>query len=90
MKKAVIVAFDNFTDIDIFLSWDLLNRVKFRDKEFQVKIVGTKKSHRSVCEIDLATHGLIEESMMLTLCSLAAGLAHELRSKTILFLNVLN
>ena len=61
MKKAVIVAFDNFTDIDIFLSWDLLNRVKFRDKEFQVKIVGTKKSHRSVCGIDLATHGLIEE-----------------------------
>ena len=28
MKKAVIVTFDNFTDIDIFLAWDLLNRVK--------------------------------------------------------------
>jgi hypothetical protein len=39
MKKAVIVAFDKFIDIDIFLAWDLLNRVKFRDKEFQVKIV---------------------------------------------------
>jgi hypothetical protein len=41
MKKAVIVAFDKFTDIDIFLAWDLLNRVKFRDREFQIKIVGT-------------------------------------------------
>ena len=61
MKKAVIVAFDKFTDIDIFLAWDLLNRVKLRDKEFQVKIVGTENSHRSVCGIDLKTHGLIEE-----------------------------
>lgn len=61
MKKAVIVAFDKFTDIDIFLAWDLLNRVKFRDKAFQVKIVGTEATHRSVCGLDQATHGLIEE-----------------------------
>ena len=61
MKKAVIVTFDNFTDIDIFLAWDLLNRIKFKDKQFQVKIVGTKNSHKSVCGIDLTTHGFIEE-----------------------------
>lgn len=61
MKKAVIVAFDNFTDIDIFLAWDLLNRVKHRDKDFEVKIVGTKTSHRSIRGLDVTTHGLIEE-----------------------------
>nr|AIA12739.1 Putative amidotransferase [uncultured bacterium] len=61
MKKAVIVTFDKFTDIDIFLAWDLLNRVKFRDKDFQVKIVGTGVSHKSVCGLDLATHGFVEE-----------------------------
>ncbi|RIA08880.1 DJ-1/PfpI family protein [Flavobacteriaceae bacterium MAR_2010_72] len=61
MKKAVIVIFDKFTDVDVFLPWDLLNRVKFIDKEFQVKIVGSEKSHKSVCGIELATHGLIEE-----------------------------
>jgi transcriptional regulator GlxA family with amidase domain len=61
MKKAVIVAFDKFTDIDIFLPWDLLNRVKFRDKNFQVKIIGTAATHQSVCGIDLAMHGPIEE-----------------------------
>jgi transcriptional regulator GlxA family with amidase domain len=61
MKKAVIVAFDKFTDIDIFLAWDLLNRVKFRDKNFQVKIVGTNEVHKSVCGIELKTQGLIEE-----------------------------
>ena len=61
MKKAVIVAFDKFTDIDVFLAWDLLNRIKHRDNTFQVKIVGTAHSHTSVCGIDLVTHGLIEE-----------------------------
>jgi len=61
MKKAVIVAFDHFTDIDIFLPWDLLNRVKHRDRDFQVKIVGTKASHKSARGLELATHGLIEE-----------------------------
>jgi transcriptional regulator GlxA family with amidase domain len=61
MKKATIVTFDKFTDIDIYLAWDLLNRVKFRDKEFQVKIVGTDTHHKSVCGLDVATHGLIEE-----------------------------
>lgn len=61
MKKAVIVVFDKFTDVDIFLPWDLLNRVKFRDKEFQVKIVGTQASHKSACGLDIPTHGLIEE-----------------------------
>jgi len=60
-KKAVIVAFDKFTDIDIFLAWDLLNRVKFRDKELQIKIVGTAASHKSICGLDATTHGLIEE-----------------------------
>jgi transcriptional regulator GlxA family with amidase domain len=61
MKKAVLVAFDNFTDIDVFLAWDLLNRVKFFGKEIQVKIVGTQTTHLSVSGFELKTHGLIEE-----------------------------
>ena len=61
MKKAVLVTFDKFTDIDLFLAWDLLNRVKLRDKDFQIKIVGTEASHKSVRGLDVATHGPIEE-----------------------------
>ncbi|TMI84966.1 MAG: thiamine biosynthesis protein ThiJ [Bacteroidetes bacterium] len=74
MKKAVIVAFDNFTDIDIFLAWDLLNRVKHRDKEFQVKIVGTKTSHRSIRGLDITTHGFIEESNEADLVFFGSGI----------------
>jgi transcriptional regulator GlxA family with amidase domain len=61
MKKATLVTFDKFTDIDLFLAWDLLNRVKLRDKDFQIKIVGTEASHKSVRGLDVATHGFIEE-----------------------------
>ncbi|MGZ3767260.1 MAG: DJ-1/PfpI family protein [Mucilaginibacter sp.] len=59
--NVVIVAFDKFTDIDVFLPWDLLNRVKFRHKDWTVKIVGNKPVHRSVCGIELPMHGDIAE-----------------------------
>lgn len=59
--KAVIVAFDRFTDVDVFLPWDLLNRVRFRDKGFTVKIVGPSAKHRSVCGLELPMHGELEE-----------------------------
>jgi transcriptional regulator GlxA family with amidase domain len=59
--KAVIVAFDRFTDVDVFLPWDLLNRVRFRDKEFSVRIVGSSAKHKSVCGLELPMHGGIEE-----------------------------
>lgn len=53
MKLATIIAFDNFTDIDVFLTWDLLNRVKEKHKDFEVKIIGTSDSHISACGIVL-------------------------------------
>jgi transcriptional regulator GlxA family with amidase domain len=73
MKKAVIVVFDKFTDVDVFLPWDLLNRVRFRDKSFQVKIVGTKDIHTSVCGIELKTHGKINECNDADLVFFASG-----------------
>lgn len=61
MKIAIIV-FDNFTDIDIFLPWDLFNRAKFRNKQVEVKFLGTKEVHLSACKLELKTHGFIEEA----------------------------
>ncbi len=49
MKQIAIVIFDDFTDIDLFLMWDILNRNKI---DWQIKILGTKEQHRS-------THGLL-------------------------------
>jgi transcriptional regulator GlxA family with amidase domain len=61
MKTVTIVAFNKFTDIDVFLAWDLFNRVRLRNKEWQVKIVGTAPKHLSVCGINLDMQGTIED-----------------------------
>lgn len=87
MKKAVIVAFDRFTDIDVFLPWDLLNRVRLRHKDFQVKIVGTSDSHRSVCGIELAMQGQIEECADADLVFFASGSGARALYKDAAYLN---
>ena len=87
MKKATIVAFDRFTDIDIFLAWDLLNRVKLRDKSFEVKIVGTEASHKSIRGLDVATHGPIEECNDADLVFFGSGVETRTLSKNKAYLD---
>jgi transcriptional regulator GlxA family with amidase domain len=55
-----IVIFDEFTDVDLFLMWDLLNRVRVPD--WDVRIIGEKSHHISVTGLTTATHGRIEEA----------------------------
>jgi transcriptional regulator GlxA family with amidase domain len=73
MKTITIVAFDKFTDIDVFLAWDLFNRVKLKTKEWSVKIVGTHQKHTSVTGIQLETHGAIEECNTADVVFFASG-----------------
>lgn len=54
MKKIAIVIFDDFTDIDLFLMWDILGRNKI---DWQVQILGTKEQHRSTHGLLISTHG---------------------------------
>lgn len=58
--KLSIVIFDNFTDIDLWLMWDLLNRVRIDG--WSVRIVGEKESHISATGIPVPTHGRVEEA----------------------------
>lgn len=59
MKKIVIVIFDHFTDLDLFLMWDILGRNK---TDWQVKILGTKEAHQSANGLLIKTHGYISEA----------------------------
>ncbi|MCS5712903.1 MAG: DJ-1/PfpI family protein [Candidatus Berkiella sp.] len=59
MKKIAIVIFDHFTDIDLFLMWDILCRNK---TDWQVKILGTKEQHQSTHGLLVTTHGNIMEA----------------------------
>lgn len=58
--KIAIVIFDKFTDIDLFLMWDLLNRVRVAG--WEVKILGARDVHLSATNIEIKTHGRIEEA----------------------------
>lgn len=60
MSNIAIVIFDNFTDIDLWLMWDLLNRV--RVDGWKVRILGEKPEHVSVTGISTATHGRLEDA----------------------------
>lgn len=60
MSKIAIIIFDKFTDIDLFLMWDLLNRIRIAD--WSVKILGEKDAHFSATNIEIKTHGQIEEA----------------------------
>jgi transcriptional regulator GlxA family with amidase domain len=62
MKTIAIIVFDNFTDIDAFLAWDLFHRLPGIGKEWQVKFLGDKPVHTSVTGVELRMHGLVEES----------------------------
>lgn len=58
--KISIVTFDDFTDLDLFILWDLLNRVE--DENWQVKLLGDKPNHISTTGIEIKMHGRLEEA----------------------------
>jgi transcriptional regulator GlxA family with amidase domain len=60
MSKIAIIIFDKFTDLDLWLMWDLLNRVRLEN--WEVKILGESETHLSATNIEVKTHGRIEEA----------------------------
>ena len=58
--KTSIVTFDDFTDLDLFILWDLLKRVE--SPGWEVMILGDAESHVSVTGIEVKTHGRLEEA----------------------------
>jgi transcriptional regulator GlxA family with amidase domain len=58
--KISIVTFDDFTDLDLFILWDLLNRVD--EPGWQVELLGDKPSHVSSTGIEVKMHGPLTEA----------------------------
>lgn len=61
--KISIVCFDNFTDIDVFLPWDLLNRVRLVGgvSDWEVQLLGTEKTHVSMSGLRIPMTGSISD-----------------------------
>ncbi len=55
-----IVCFDDFTDIDVFLPWDILNRTPVVG--WRVRLVGDKGHHTSFAGLTIPMHGRLEEA----------------------------
>lgn len=60
MSKIAIIIFDKFTDLDLWLMWDLFNRVKIEN--WEVRILGEKDVHISAANSEVKTHSSIEEA----------------------------
>ncbi len=54
------IVFDRFTDLDVFLTWDLLNRV--RRPDWTVKLLGTDDRHTSLAGLTVPVQGRVEEA----------------------------
>ncbi|HDR4463843.1 TPA: DJ-1/PfpI family protein [Bacillus cereus] len=62
--KIAIVCFDKFTDIDVFLPWDLLNRVRLVGgiSDWNVQLLGTEKTHISMSGLRIPMTGSISDT----------------------------
>nr|AIA12752.1 Putative amidotransferase [uncultured bacterium] len=69
--KLSIIAFDDFTDIDVFFMWDLLNRVK--TENWQVQILGEASHHTSTSGLVIPMHGHIEAANTSDVVLFASG-----------------
>lgn len=56
----VIVTFDDFTDLDLFILWDLLNRVEAPG--WRVRLLGRSESHTSSTGVEVKMHGALTEA----------------------------
>ncbi|MFD3449409.1 DJ-1/PfpI family protein [Microbacteriaceae bacterium 4G12] len=61
--EIAIVCFDHFTDIDVFLPWDLLNRVRLVGgvSDWNVQLLGTEETHISMAGLRIPMTGNISE-----------------------------
>ena len=66
-----LIAFDGFTDIDIFLPWDLLNRVDATP--WRVAILADAPRVTSIAGLPIPTHGSLAEASSARAVLIASG-----------------
>lgn len=59
MKEIALVTFDQFTDIDLFLMWDILGR---NNQDWNVRILASSSVVRSAHGLSVSAHGSLSEA----------------------------
>lgn len=70
MKQLALITFEQFTDIDLFLMWDILGRNR---DDWQVRILGKQSELRSSNGLLIHTHGRLEEANHADVVLFASG-----------------
>src|SRR5271156_1157434 len=89
--EIAIVAFDRFTDIDVFMPCDLLNRARMAGaKDWRVRILGKTPYVTSVAGLTIPTHARLEETSISDAVIFGSGIGVEDCIKDPEFLNALD
>ncbi|WP_174997990.1 DJ-1/PfpI family protein [Burkholderia lata] len=59
LKDIALIAFDRFTDIDLFLMWDILGR---NNRDWRVRILGAQPVLQSAHGLAIPTHGPLADA----------------------------
>jgi transcriptional regulator GlxA family with amidase domain len=83
-----IVAFDDFTDIDVFFMWDLLKRIRI--PTWKVQILGEQTHHTSSAGLTIPMHGPLDAANSSDAVLFASGPGTRRKIKDELFLSSFN
>ncbi len=86
--QIALVTFDQFTDIDVHLPWDLLNRV--RHPGWSVRILADRSRVTSRTGLGLEVHGGLEETREADAVIITSGELTRTLSKDVAFLDRLH
>ena len=79
MPRLGIVCFDDVTDIDVLLHWDVLNRPRtmfpIAEEDWEVLLLGTKDTHTTRAGLAIPMHARISEARNLDAVVHASGRA---------------
>lgn len=59
MKEIALIAFDQFTDVDLFLMWDILGR---NTHDWNTRILASRPVIRSAHGLSISVHGALSEA----------------------------
>lgn len=79
VHRVVLVAFDQYTDIDVVILWDLLNRID--DPSWSVRILGDRPQLQSMSGLVLPVHGPLSEAHDADAVLFASGRGTRLKMK---------
>jgi transcriptional regulator GlxA family with amidase domain len=90
MTKISLVVFDRFTDLDLFMPFDLIGRAKTASRaDWEVKVLATSDYVTSTAGMTIKAHGRIEETADSDVVIMGSGIGIDECLESPVFMNAL-